>query len=232
MKRTILFFSVIILFTNSIFGGVEYKNGSFIVTSPHLKQPLVIGSEKSPVFLETKQGKVYLKDMPATMRKANKDLTAEWSFDGGKKITISFINEKNLYRDRNLYRDHDLYNIELKAAGYKDVVQWGFSVEADANEYFTGLMERVVDGNQVLGWEPGITAAMDLRGQTVTMLVKPTVSLYCPFYISSRNYSLFVEGTWPGTYDFCKTEPNLIKITYEGPEVFMILNTAKGPLNL
>ena len=103
---------------------------------------------------------------------------------------------------------------------------------ASGDEYFTGLMERTVDGDQELSWAPGIKEAMNLRGQVITMIVKPTVSLYCPFYISSRNYSLFVEGTWPGSYDFCKTEPNLVQITFEGPAVSMILNTAKGPAEL
>jgi alpha-D-xyloside xylohydrolase len=220
MRQTVLFLSAIILFANSVFGDVEYKDGSFTISSPHLKQPLVIGSEKSPVFLETKQGKVYLKGMPATFLKANKDFTAEWVFDGEKKVTISFINDK------------DLYHIKLKAAGYDDIVQWGFSLSAGSDEYFTGLMERVVDGEQNLSWASNIKEAMNLRGQYITMIVKPTVSLYCPFYISSQNYSLFVEGTWPGTYDFCKTESGLVQITYEGPSVSMVLNTAKGPAEL
>ena len=28
--------------------------------------------------------------------------------------------------------------------------------------------------------------------------VKPTLSLYAPFYLSSRGYAVFVRGDWPG----------------------------------
>jgi alpha-D-xyloside xylohydrolase len=220
MKRIVFSFSVIILFANNSFGNVEYKNCSFVITSPYLKRPLSIGSEKSPIFLETKQGKLYLKDVPSNISIQENSYTAVWSFDNEKTVTVSFA------------KDKDSYRIDLKAAGCNDIVQWGFSVVASSDEYFTGIMERTVDGKQELSWEPGIKTAMDLRGQIATTVVKPTVSLYCPFYISSRNYSLFVEGTWPGSYDFCKTEPNLVQITFEGPSVSMILNTAKDPAEL
>ena len=45
-------------------------------------------------------------------------------------------------------------------------------------------MERVVDGPQQASWAPGITAAMNLRGRKVDMIVKPTTSIYAPFYLS------------------------------------------------
>ena len=217
MKRIVFSLSVIVFFANNLSGDVEYKNCSFIVSSPHLKQPLSIGSEKSPIFLETKQGKLYLKDTPSNISAQENSYTAVWSFDKGKTVTVSFV------------KDKDSYHIDLKAAGYNDILKWGFSVGASGDEYFTGLMERTVDGKQELSWEPGIKAAMNLRGQVATMIVTPSLGLYCPFYISSRNYSLFVEGTWPGVYDFCKSTPNLVQITFEGPSVSMILNTAKGP---
>ena len=40
---------------------------------------------------------------------------------------------------------------------------------------------------------------MNLRGERVEMKLKPTVSAYAPFYISSANYGFFAHGTWPGT---------------------------------
>ncbi len=217
MRRIAFLLSIIILLAGSLSGNVVYKNSSFIVTSPHLKQPLSIGSEKSPIFLETKQGKFELKQQPASIDSSDKNLTATWSFGEGKQITVSFV------------KDKDSYHIDFKQSDFNDILQWGFSIDAVSDEYFTGLMERPIDGQQKLSWEPGIKYAMDLRGQAVTMIVKPTLSLYCPFYISSRNYSLFVEGTWPGVYDFCKSEPNVVAITFEGPAVSMVLNTAAGP---
>jgi hypothetical protein len=53
-------------------------------------------------------------------------------------------------------------------------------------------MERLVDGRQQETWNPGQTEALGLRGQTIDLLVKPTLSVYAPFYISSRVYGLFV----------------------------------------
>ena len=51
-----------------------------------------------------------------------------------------------------------------------DIVRWGFAIDAYPTEHFTGLMERVVDGPQQRSWQPGLTTAMDLRGQKVEML--------------------------------------------------------------
>ena len=75
------------------------------------------------------------------------------------------------------------------------------------DEYYTGLMERVVDGPQAASWAPGIKQAMDLRGQKVDMIVKPTTSVYAPFYLSSRGYAVFVQGNWPGYFDFAASDP-------------------------
>src|SRR6185503_4516572 len=72
------------------------------------------------------------------------------------------------------------YALVITARPDADIIRWGFAVDAAADEYFTGLMERVVDGPQQRSWAPGITAAMNLRGQRVDMLVKPTTSVYAP----------------------------------------------------
>jgi alpha-glucosidase (family GH31 glycosyl hydrolase) len=220
MRRIIFFLGIVTVFASILSGNVVYKNSSFIITSPHLKQPLSIGSEKAPIFLETRRGKFYLKEPPSSISMFKNCLTTVWSLDKERKVTISFT------------KDKDSFHIDFKTSDCNDILKWGFSVGAGGDEYFTGLMERTVDGEQKLCWEPGQKNAMNLRGQTVTMIVKPTLSLYCPFYISSRNYSLFVEGTWPGVYDFCKSEPNLVQITFEGPSVSMILNTAGNPAEL
>ena len=53
------------------------------------------------------------------------------------------------------------------------ILSWGLAVNARTDEYFTGLMERVVDGLQANSWAPDITTAMNLRGQTVDMIVNP-----------------------------------------------------------
>jgi alpha-glucosidase (family GH31 glycosyl hydrolase) len=90
-------------------------------------------------------------------------------------------------------------------------------------------MERVVDGPQVRSWETGIQEAMNLRGQKVDMIVKPTTSVYAPFYLSSKNYAVFVQGDWPGHFDFAVSDPKRVMIECEGPSFGMKIYTASDP---
>lgn len=121
------------------------------------------------------------------------------------------------------------FNVSLSATPAADIKGWGFALDAGAYEYFTGLMERVVDGAQQESWAPGIQAAMNLRGQQVDMILKPTTSVYAPFYVSSRGYGLFVKTLWPGHYDFCATDPHRVKVRFEGPALDFKLYTAGRP---
>lgn len=106
------------------------------------------------------------------------------------------------------------------------------NIRAADDEYFTGVMERVVDGPQQWSWRDNITAAMNLRGQKVGVHVKPTVSAYAPFYITSANYSFFAKGTWPGTMAFCAGGDPFVRISFEGPSLTFTFNTASAPMEL
>lgn len=214
MKRIFSSLCITILFSANIFA-VTYNDGVFTITNRTLIRPLQIGGLETPVFFETEQGRFQFGGKPSAMlTSANLDFY-EWALDGGKSAKLNFEHEGNTYK------------ITLTTEGFDKIIKWGFAVNAVNDEYFTGIMERVVDGEQKLSWEPGIQEAMNLRGQFVTTVVKPTISLYCPFYISSRNYSLFVEGTWPGTFDFCKSSPDSVQVTFEGPFTTVIINCGK-----
>ena len=97
--------------------------------------------------------------------------------------------------------------IRLSAEPAAGIVKWGLTIDSRSDEYYTGLMERVVDGPQAASWAPGRKEAMDLRGQKVEMILKPTTSVYAPFYLSSRGYAIFVKGNWPGYFDFAASDP-------------------------
>jgi alpha-glucosidase (family GH31 glycosyl hydrolase) len=112
------------------------------------------------------------------------------------------------------------------------VTKWGFAIKAEESEFFTGLMERVVDGPQQASWAAGIQQAMNLRGQKVDMILKPTTSIYAPFYISSRGYATFAKTDWPGHYDFCSSDPGRVKIEFEGPSLELKIYTAPTPTEL
>jgi alpha-D-xyloside xylohydrolase len=126
----------------------------------------------------------------------------------------------------------DDYVVRFSAEPNADIVRWGFAIGAVKDEYFTGLMERVVDGPQQASWAPGIKEAMNLRGQKVDMILKPTTSVYAPFYLSSRGYGVFAKTDWPGTYDFCVTDPNRVQIAFEGPSLEVKVYTGRDPAGL
>ena len=173
-------------------------------------------------FYETAQGRVVFPPEFAQGKGvvAEKPWDAQLKMADGRVVTISVTRQgKN-------------FAVRMNAKPDADILQWGLAVSASQDEYFTGLMERVVDGRQEASWAPGIQAAMDLRGQKVDMIVKPTTSVYAPFYISSRGYGLFVKGTWPGVFDFCSQDPQRVKIQFEGPVFELKIYTADNPERL
>ena len=138
----------------------------------------------------------------------------------GRTITVS------------ISREQDNFNISFKAQPDAGILKWGLSIDSTEREYYTGLMERVVDGPQAKSWAAGITEAMDLRGQKVEMIIKPTTSVYAPFYLSSRGYAVFVKGNWPGAFDFAASDRRRVQIEFEGPSFELKVYTAADPATL
>ncbi|HET6976411.1 MAG TPA: TIM-barrel domain-containing protein [Pyrinomonadaceae bacterium] len=132
----------------------------------------------------------------------------------------------------SITRDRDNFNISFKAPSDSGISGWGFSIDSLPDEYYTGLMERVVDGPQAKSWAAGITEAMNLRGQKVDMIIKPTTSIYAPFYISSRGYAVFVKGNWPGEFDLAASGSQSVQIKFEGPSLELKIYTASDPATL
>jgi alpha-D-xyloside xylohydrolase len=124
------------------------------------------------------------------------------------------------------------FDFSMSATPAADITKWGIAIDAKPDEYFTGLMERVVDGPQQASWATGISEAMNLRGQKVEMIVKPTTSIYAPFYLSSRGYAVFVKGTWPGLFDFAVSQPDRAGIEFDGPSFEMKVYTSDRPADL
>ncbi|HLP75456.1 MAG TPA: TIM-barrel domain-containing protein, partial [Candidatus Paceibacterota bacterium] len=171
----------------------------------------------SELYYETTKGRVAIPFQPGDVSKRT---SQEIKTSDGRVVTVSIKPEDNDF----------LLHFSAKPA--EGIVKWGFAIDADANEYFTGLMERVVDGPQQASWADGIKEAMNLRGQKVDMILKPTTSVYAPFYISSKGYALFVQGNWPGVFDFCKSDSQRVKLEWEGPSFGFKVYTAKTPAEL
>ncbi len=178
--------------------------------------PLIDG-----LFYETAQGRVPLPaDMAVKLR--NGVVTVAGTMPDHRTVTLSLTPDQS---GRN-------FSLTLSAQPADGIVKWGFAVAATKDEYFTGVMERVVDGPQAASWRPGITEAMNLRGQKIEMIVKPTTSVYAPFYLSSQGYGLFMQTDWPGRYDFCVTDPARVKVEFEGPALSCKFYTAATPAAL
>jgi alpha-D-xyloside xylohydrolase len=182
----------------------------------NLSNPLIISGDQGAFYFETKKGRTWIKDLPERETWTDSSYLAKWCVEDTEVQLLVKTNK-------------DKYTFSLTADTEKDILKWGIGISASDDEYFTGLFERTVDGNQTESWKEGIETAMNLRGETVDMIIKPTLSLYTPFYLSSNNYGMLVEGTWPGHYDFCKTTPNLVNIAFEGPSFSAVFYTADNP---
>lgn len=172
----------------------------------------------SDLSYETASGKVSLPN----------SLTEKWQSPG--KVSVSMPEGREITLASQ--KQGTNYTLRLTAKPSSDILHWSFAADCQPGEYFTGIMERLVDGPQQETWAPGRTEALNLRGQSIDMLVKPTLSLYAPFYLSSRGYALFVEGTWPGHFDFCAANSSQVQISFDGPSLTIKVYTASDPATL
>ncbi|MEY4386536.1 MAG: hypothetical protein RLY20_1819 [Verrucomicrobiota bacterium] len=169
------------------------------------------------ISYETAQGSVPVNGLVFAGVKDGESSSGVASMPDGGKVSISITPNQGQFE------------VRFSAEPPTGIKGWSFVVEAGRDEYFTGLMERTVDGPQQASWAPGIKPALNLRGQKVDMLLKPTTSVYAPFYLSSRGYGLFVKTDWPGKYDFCVSDAQQVKVAFEGPSLAFKVYTSTNP---
>jgi alpha-glucosidase (family GH31 glycosyl hydrolase) len=199
--------------------GTKDKSPVLILPSDDLTKTEVL--KLDGMFFETAEGRMMLPSQLVIKSKMiDSSIEAFAEMSDGRKVVVS------------IRPQGDNYIVQFNASPNEDIVKWGFAVDSTEDEYYTGLMERVVDGHQRASWAPGIKEAMDLRGQTVEMILKPTTSVYAPFYLSSRGYSVFVKTDWPGFFDFCASNPKRVKIEFEGPSLEVKIYTSDDPAHL
>jgi alpha-glucosidase (family GH31 glycosyl hydrolase) len=188
---------------------IENYNSPNIVIQPVSPDIGSIGYEK--------EGKIVWLQGDPSIEKSNNGLVFTWSA-GNEKVKMEIIKE------------NDDLNFHIYALGNQNTLptQWFINFKSVPDEYFTGVFERVVDGYQTNSWQP-IPNAINLRGESVEVKLKPTVSAYAPFYISSSNYGFFVKGTWPGVIDFCKSNTQFVQIRFEGPDFQFKIYSANTP---
>ena len=138
--------------------------------------------------MKRQAGRTPLPPIPFTKTPDGPGQQAETNMPDGRMVKIS------------VKPDGNDFSIRFSATPDADIVRWGLAVDAAPEEYFTGLMERVVDGPQQASWATNLTAAMNLRGETVDMIVKPTLSVYAPFYHFVARLCGFCEGKLAGPF--------------------------------
>ncbi len=218
MKRIVFLLGVagVLLFTNRVSADENIRSGNLALVSPNLAH----GTQRLAIdgfFYESKQGRVFL---PVSTAEVHRRVEQQFKMSDGRTVYLSARPQG------------DNFLVRLTAEPNADITKWGLAIHADESEYFTGLMERVVDGRQQASWAPGISEALNLRGQKVDMILKPTTSVYAPFYLSSLGYAVFVQGDWPGYFDFCNGDSQRVKIEFEGPSFALKIYTAKTPAEL
>ncbi len=109
----------------------------------------------------------------------------------------------------------DILHLALAVSPADGILKTGLTLRAHPGEQYYGLMERTVDGDQRKSWDPNTPGRLGLRGQKVTMLVRPTLGIYEPVYVSSEGYGLFVHGTHPGTYDLAATDTSFVRVEFD-----------------
>jgi Alpha-glucosidases, family 31 of glycosyl hydrolases len=214
-ERILTLPAVLLLFAGVIFSqaaAVELPSRSL----SSAKRSLTV----TDLFYETSAGRRYLPAEILAKAKRNGALNSSTKMADGRTISISIA------------PDGKNFNINLSATPSVGINKWGLSIDSTPDEFYTGLMERVVDGPQQASWAPGIKDAMNLRGKKVDMIIKPTTSIYAPFYLSSRGYGVFVKGDWPGFFDLVASDPSKVKIEFEGPSFQLKIYTASAPIEI
>lgn len=179
----------------------------------------VSNEKEGSICYQTKKGFFYLKGEPAIINSNSNSFEAEWK------------NEERSVRIRIVKTEYG-YDFSFSAMPDNDILSWSINLGAEEDEYFTGIFERTVDGHQSKSFAEGLETALNLHGEAVEMLVQPTLGLNAPFYISSNGYGAFIKGTWPGNFDFCKSDPGLVRIEFEGPSMEGTFYCSSSPMEI
>jgi len=203
-----------LFFLSTVSQGQIDRQGSITLQSINLKNRSL---RIDGLFFETASGRATIPIINTIITSRARTIAADVA---GHKITIL------------VQPQGSNFNLSLTAQPNTDITKWGIAIDSTSNEYYTGLMERVIDGPQAKSWAQGIQEAMNLRGQKVDMIVKPTTSIYAPYYLSSRGYATFLKGNWPGYFEFAVSDPRRVKIEFEGPSLELKIYTATTPAEL
>ena len=122
--------------------------------------------------------------------------------------------------------------IQFKVEGKTEDERYGATFHVGENEGFYGVMERVVQGSQELSWKEDQTQGLNLRGLDVEFIIKPTLSIYSPFFVSSAGYGVYAETTWPGLYRFGTEADDTVSMEFEGETLTLWVLPGANPIEV
>jgi len=111
--------------------------------------------------------------------------------------------------------------VRVAPAEPETVTALGDRFRSPRKELIYGLTERLRDaplspiGVPSEDTAPLEVGSLDRKGEVVEMVVRPTFSLYAPFYQSSLGYGLAVAGTTFGAFDVGATDPAVVSFRFE-----------------
>src|SRR6185295_2868198 len=130
MKTRIPICLVFLVILSPISQGQVGRQGSLILQSINLKNRFL---KIDGLFFETASGRIPIPITNATVFSKVRTIESDVA---GHKITISIQPQGSNFK------------LSLTAQPHTDITKWGIAIDSTANEYYTGLMERVVDGPQ------------------------------------------------------------------------------------
>ena len=163
-------------------------------------------------FFETASGRTVLPSLKAPVIRA-KAWTGKTRLADGRIVSLMVTPQNGNFV------------IRLSAEPAADIVKWGLTIDSRSDEYYTGLMERVVDGPQALRGRRAENGDGLARAEGGHDHQAHDLRL-CSFLSFIRGYAIFVQGNWPGYFDFCVDDPQRVKIEFEGPSFEMKVYTA------
>ncbi len=178
---------------------------------------LLLGGKAGPLAFLVEKGKGKARRNPAPE-------SLEWKKDGKGFLLSGLLEGKRPFRLFLAPSRGEKVEVRLEVEGKKPAERLGLSLALREKESLYGLMERTVPGKQALSWKPGVGRGLDLRGLAVEMKVRPTLSLYEPFLVSSRGWSLLVKGTWPGRFDLGASRKETLDFSFLGPRLEVLFH--------
>ena len=141
--------------------------------------------------------------------------------DSGRGLALRVETDAGEGEVRLRWRTPRALDVEFIPSADDDVTHFADGWRLAPDESIYGLTERPEDSVSFFGGPPigeiipREVGTLDRRGETIEMLVRPTVALYAPFYVSSAGYGLYVATTAPGSYDVGDGDPDALRFRFE-----------------